>query len=91
MKRGRTTKVLLESLPENILVAPFDTCAARAAHFGDRDRSFRDRDRRSLLGRVADQAIVTKIVALIEQRSALTARRLLDGGPETEEQDTDES
>jgi serine/threonine-protein kinase HipA len=39
----------------------------------------------------ADQAIVTKIVALIEQRSALTARRLLEGGPETEEQDTDES
>jgi len=61
------------------------------AYFGDRDRSFRDRDRRSLLGRVADQAIVTKIVALIELRSALTARRLLDGGPETEEQDTDES
>jgi hypothetical protein len=37
------------------------------------------------LGRVADQAIVTKIVALIEQRSALTARRLLEGGTETEE------
>jgi hypothetical protein len=69
VKRGRTTKVLLESLPENILVAPFDTGAARAAHFGDRDRSFRDRDRRSLLRRVADQAIVTKIVALIEQSS----------------------
>jgi hypothetical protein len=39
------------------------------AHFDARDRSFRDRDRRSLLGRVADQAIVTKIVALIEQLS----------------------
>jgi hypothetical protein len=61
------------------------------AYFGDRDRSFQDRDRRSPLGRVADQAIVTKIVALIEQRSALTARRLLEGDPETEEQDTDES
>lgn len=34
------------------------------------------------------QSIVAKIVALIEQRSALTARRLLEGG---EEQDSDES
>ena len=34
---------------------------------------------------------VTKIVGLIEQRSALTAGRLLEGGAETEEQDTDES
>jgi hypothetical protein len=39
--------------------------------------------------RVADQAIVTKIVALTERRSVLTARRLLEGGAETEEQDTD--
>lgn len=39
----------------------------------------------------ADQSIVARIIALIEKRSALTARRLLEGGDETEEQDTDES
>jgi len=35
----------------------------------------------------ADQAIVSKIVALIEQRSALTARRLREGDAETEDRD----
>jgi serine/threonine-protein kinase HipA len=39
----------------------------------------------------AGQSIVARIVALIEQRSALTARRLLEAGDGTEEQDTDES
>jgi serine/threonine-protein kinase HipA len=35
----------------------------------------------------ADQPVVAKIVALIEQRSALTARRLLEeGGVDTEKQ-----
>jgi serine/threonine-protein kinase HipA len=35
----------------------------------------------------ADQPVVARIVALIEQRSALTARRLLEeGGADTEKQ-----
>lgn len=38
-----------------------------------------------------DQLIVVKIVAVIEQRSKLTLRRLLEGGNETEEDDVDES
>jgi serine/threonine-protein kinase HipA len=33
------------------------------------------------------KSIVAKIVALIEQRSALTSRRLLEGGEEVEEQE----
>jgi serine/threonine-protein kinase HipA len=39
----------------------------------------------------ADQAIIAKIVTLIEQRSALTMRRLFQGGGESEDQYTDES
>jgi len=39
----------------------------------------------------ADQPIVVKIVAMIEQRSELTLRRLLEGGNETKEADVDES
>lgn len=39
----------------------------------------------------ADQSIVAKIVATIEQRSELTLRRLLEGGNETQEDDVDES
>ena len=38
--------------------------------------------------RFADHSIVARIVALIEQRSALTVQRFLHGGGETEEQDT---
>jgi serine/threonine-protein kinase HipA len=39
----------------------------------------------------ADQSIVVKIVATIEQRSELTLRRLLEGDNETQEDDVDES
>ncbi len=39
----------------------------------------------------AGRSIVAKIIVLIEQRSALIARRLLEGVDETEEQDIDES
>ena len=39
----------------------------------------------------ADQSIVAKIVAMIEQRSELTLRRLLEVGNETEEDNVDES
>jgi hypothetical protein len=35
----------------------------------------------------SDHSIVAKIVALIEQRSALTSRRLLEGGEELEDQE----
>ncbi len=38
----------------------------------------------------AGQSIVAKIITLIEQRSALTARRLLEEGDETKEQDIHE-
>ena len=37
------------------------------------------------------QPIIDRIVALIEQRSALTMRRLLEGGDKVEEQDHEES
>jgi hypothetical protein len=39
----------------------------------------------------AGKSIVAKIVALIEQRSALTVRRFLQGGDENEEQEANES